>query len=59
MTFLPEWSKFGKASGVIRNTYIINYADQIIIFWDRKSKGTLDVINKCKRKGKSYKIVRY
>ena len=36
----PEWNKYGKSAGFIRNKLIINEADYIIAFWDGKSKGT-------------------
>jgi phosphoribosylpyrophosphate synthetase len=40
-----DW-RLGKAAGILRNTEIIKQADIIIAFWDGKSKGTLDSINK-------------
>lgn len=53
----PDWSK-GKQAGVIRNTDIIKKSDCIIAFWDGKSKGTLDSINKAKRLNKKLFIVK-
>jgi hypothetical protein len=44
--FLPDWDKFGKQAGFLRNTTIVNECDQLLAFWDRKSKGTLDSIKK-------------
>jgi len=52
----PDWSK-GKSGGVIRNTDIINKSDCVIAFWDGKSKGTLDSINKAKRGNKKLFVV--
>ena len=38
--YKPEWDKYGKAAGFIRNEIIIKEADSILVFWDGKSKGT-------------------
>ena len=36
----PDWNKYGKSAGFIRNKLIINEADKVIAFWDGQSKGT-------------------
>jgi len=38
--FKPEWDKYGKRAGFLRNELIINEADKIIAFWDGQSRGT-------------------
>ena len=38
--FKPDWDKYGKSAGFIRNKLIINEADMVLAFWDGKSKGT-------------------
>ncbi len=38
--FKPDWGKYGKRAGFIRNELIINEADKVIAFWDGQSKGT-------------------
>ena len=50
---LPEWDKYGKSAGYVRNKLIINDSDLIIAFWDGKSKGTklsIDLANKNNKK---------
>lgn len=47
----PDWKKYGKGAGIIRNTELVQMSDRAIIFWDRQSKGTLDTIRKCKSTG--------
>jgi YspA, cpYpsA-related SLOG family len=47
--FLAEWKKFGKAAGPIRNGGMAEYADALIAFWDGKSNGTGDMIEKMNR----------
>jgi hypothetical protein len=48
LIFKPEWSKYGKAAGPLRNTLIIENSDVIIAFPSKKSVGTYDTINKAK-----------
>ena len=38
--FIPDWDKYGKRAGFLRNELIINEADHVIAFWDGESKGT-------------------
>lgn len=47
--FLPEWNKYGKSAGPIRNNQMAKSADMLIAFWDGKSKGTRDMIKKAKQ----------
>ena len=44
--YLPDWNANGKAAGVMRNTTIVENADAVVAFWDGKSKGTIDTVNK-------------
>jgi len=43
--FKPNWNKYGKSAGFIRNKLIIDEADKVIAFWNGKSKGTKHSIN--------------
>lgn len=52
-----DWSK-GKFAGVTRNTDIVDKSDVVIAFWNGVSKGTLDSINKAKKKNKKLFIVK-
>ena len=40
----PEWAKYGRAAGPIRNKKMVEAADLIIAFWDGISKGTRSLI---------------
>ena len=42
--FLPEWKKYGRAAGPIRNRKMVEYADLVIVFWDGISRGTKSLI---------------
>lgn len=41
----PDWDKYGKRAGFLRNQLIIDEADKVIAFWDGKSKGTKNSID--------------
>nr|DAY41537.1 MAG TPA: Protein of unknown function (DUF2493) [Caudoviricetes sp.] len=47
----PDWDKYGKQAGFIRNRLIINDSDCVLAFWDLKSKGTLNSIQLATKKG--------
>ena len=42
--FLADWDKYGKSAGPIRNRQMAKYGDQLIAFWDGKSRGTKNMI---------------
>lgn len=41
-----NWDKYGKSAGFIRNAEMAKLADILIAFWDGKSKGTKDMIDR-------------
>ena len=47
----PDWKKYGKAAGPIRNEQMAKVADKLIAFWDGKSRGTRSMINLAKKHG--------
>lgn len=47
--FLPDYRRFGRGAPLRRNLQIIEYADEVLAFWDGASHGTLFVIERCKR----------
>jgi hypothetical protein len=53
----PEWEKYGKSAGFIRNKLIVDDADAVIAFWDSKSKGTKSTIELTKKANKKLKII--
>lgn len=52
----PEWEKYGKKAGFLRNALIIKEAQMIIAFWDGKSKGTKHSIDLAIKEGKPIDI---
>ena len=49
ITFMPEWGKYGKRAGLIRNQEIIKSCDVCLAFWDGISNGTSNAIASCKK----------
>jgi hypothetical protein len=47
-----DWKKHGRSAGPIRNSEMIKSGAEICIgFWDGKSKGTFDMMNKADKAG--------
>ena len=38
--YLPDWARYGKGAGLVRNELIIKNSEGVIAFWDGLSKGT-------------------
>ena len=55
--FLPQYERYGRAAPIVRNKEIVDYADKIIAFWDKKSMGTLSVIKYAQKVGKLCEII--
>ena len=54
--FLPEYEKYGRCAPLKRNIQIIDYADEVLAFWDGRSRGTKYVIDNCKKKNKKVRV---
>jgi predicted Rossmann fold nucleotide-binding protein DprA/Smf involved in DNA uptake len=48
----PDWKRFGKTAGFLRNQLIVRDSDIIITFWDGESKGTAHTIALAEQAGK-------
>ena len=57
--FYPDWEKYGKRAGFLRNIDIIKNCDVCVAFWDRKSHGTKHDIDLCDEFGKVCYIVNF
>ncbi|MDO4459885.1 MAG: DUF2493 domain-containing protein [Clostridia bacterium] len=61
--FYPEWGKFGKAAGIIRNREMLEYIGEddgiAVAFWDGVSSGTAFTIKEAKSKGIKLHVIRY
>ena len=60
--FPADWSVFGKPAGIIRNQIMLNYAIKenplVVVFWDGKSRGSLDMIRRARNAGIETKVFR-
>mgnify|MGYP001067196822 CR=1 FL=1 len=60
--FQANWSRYGKAAGPIRNEKMIVYGkpDLVVAFHNdlSKSRGTRDMINRAKRHGIPYQVIK-
>lgn len=55
--FKPDWQKFGKAAGILRNTDIVANSTHVLALPSLKSVGTYDTINKAKNSNKSVTVI--
>lgn len=55
----PDWDKFGKAAGFIRNEEMIKESDEVLLLWDGESRGTKNDIALCEKYKKPYTLVYY
>lgn len=56
--FLPDYARYGRGAPIVRNKQIVDYADEVLAFWDGMSRGTLSVIKYCENQGKKISVVR-
>lgn len=54
--YRPDWEHGGMGAGFARNTLIVEQCDRVVAFWDGKSTGTLDTINKARKAGKPVQV---
>lgn len=56
--FFPEYQKYKRGAPIVRNKQIVDYADEVIVFWDGISKGSYSVIQYCNKVGKKCTVIR-
>ena len=57
--FLPDWNKFGKQAGFIRNKDIIENSDVVFAFWNGFSKGTKNSLKLAEKLNKKIYLYEY
>lgn len=57
--FPANWDKYDKSAGVIRNIEMAKYADALVAFWDKKSRGTQHMIKVAAEYGLDIRIYYY
>lgn len=59
VVFKPDYKRYGRGAALVRNTQIMEYADVVYAFWDGRSNGTRDAINKAQKMGKILYVIKY
>ena len=54
-----DWERYGRAAGPKRNMQMAKATDEVIVFWDGKSRGTKNMIECAKKANKPCKVVLY
>ena len=54
----PQYELYRRAAPLKRNDLMVDICDNIIVFWDGKSKGTKHTIDYARKKGKPLTIVK-
>lgn len=54
-----KWHIHGKRAGFIRNEEMAKDADALVAFWDGKSRGTKDMIDRAYKHGLQVSVIRY
>lgn len=57
--FLPQYHRFKGGATHIRNKQIVDYADEVLAFWDGCSRGTAEVIDYCHEKHKKITVIKF
>ena len=55
--FIPDWKKYGKKAGILRNEDIIKNCDVVLAFWNSESRGTANSLSIAKKLKKTTIIV--
>ena len=55
--FLPNYKLYGKKAPLLRNLEIAAYSDEVLVFWDGKSRGTDFTIRAFNRENKKVTII--
>lgn len=56
--FKPDWDRYGKSAGFLRNHSIVGKAQVVLAFWDGASRGTKHSIELAKSQNKPLWIVK-
>ena len=54
----PEWDKYGRGAGIVRNKTMVEVSSHVLIFWDGVSKGTKSDIDFCRKLNKPFSLYR-
>lgn len=55
--FLPDYGRYKRGAPLVRNRTIVEYADQVLAFWDGRSRGTARVLQLCRELNKKATVI--
>ena len=55
--FYPDWDKYGKKAGPLRNEEMVKIANKVVVFWDGESKGSKSTIDFALKYKKSLEVI--
>ena len=55
--FRPDYERYGRQAPLIRNIEILQYADEVLAFWDGHSPGTAYTLNQCVQTQTPFRII--
>ncbi len=55
----PDWKRFGRGAGKVRNKTIVDASDLVIAFWDGASAGTKHALDYARQRGKPVRVIRF
>ena len=53
----PRYSRYGKGAALIRNDFMVDEADAVLVIWDGVSHGTHHTIKYAEKKGKPTNVI--
>jgi hypothetical protein len=54
--YLPDWQRYGRRAGAIRNQQIVDAAHEVVAFWDGRSRGTKITMDLTRAAGKRLRV---
>jgi len=55
----PDWERYGRRAGLLRNITMVEKCDKGVGFWDGKSRGTEHCIKKLKETNKLLEVMEF
>ena len=55
----PQYKRFGKAAPILRNKEMVLLADEVLVIWDGRSKGSLSTVKYAKEMNKNVNVITY
>lgn len=53
----PDYQTYDRHAPLIRNGEIVRLSDYVLVFWDGKSRGSMNVIMTCIKQNKPFRVI--